>query len=191
MRDRSEEQPAHEAPDAAGASAGERAPAEPPAGGAPQESAGPAQELAAELEALRDRYLRTAAEYENYRRRSERERSEAGVRAQAELVERLLDPLDDLQRVTQYGTETATVDGVLEGVELVERKLFRVLEGAGLEVIDPRGQPFDPTLHDALMTTPTEAREEDDHVAEVFQRGYQFQGILLRPARVQVKKYGG
>lgn len=188
------------APDVADASTGERAPAEPAAAGGPQENGGIAAEagaegaapgLAAELEALRDRYLRTAAEYENYRRRTERERAEIGVRAQAELVERLLETLDDLQRVTQYGAETSTVDGVLEGVELVERKLLRALESAGLEVIDPQGEPFDPTLHDALMTTPTESREEDEQVAEVFQRGYQFKGILLRPARVQVKKYGG
>jgi molecular chaperone GrpE len=148
-------------------------------------------EVSSEVDAQRDRYLRLAAEYDNYRKRTERERTESWVRAQSQLVERLLDPLDDLQRVAHFSAENTTVESLLEGVQLVERKLLRMLEGAGLEMVDPTGERFDPALHEALMTAPAEDREEDDVVGEVFQKGYQFKGVLLRPARVQVKKYEG
>ena len=145
----------------------------------------------AEAEALRERYLRLAAEYDNYRKRTERERAESWTRAQGQLVQQLLDALDDLQRVADFNAETTSVTALLEGVQMVERKLFRTLEGAGLEVLDASGQPFDPALHEALMTAPTEHDHEDETVGQVFQPGYRFKGDLLRPARVQVRKHGG
>jgi molecular chaperone GrpE len=144
-----------------------------------------------ELEAFRDRHLRLAAEYDNYRKRTERERTESWTRAQAQLVERLLDGLDDLQRVAQIDPEQTAAAALVEGVQLVERKLYRALEGAGMERIEADGQPFDPELHEALVSTPTEEPEQDETVAEVFQPGYRFKGVLLRPARVRVHKYEG
>jgi molecular chaperone GrpE len=156
----------------------------------PQEpEAGADRGGASELEAQRDRYLRLAAEYDNYRKRTERERSESWIKAQAQLVERILDPLDDLQRVAHYSVENTSVEALLEGVQMVERKLLRALESAGLEPLDASGQPFDPAIHEAINTAPAESREEDDTVADVYQKGYQLKGVLLRPARVQVKKY--
>lgn len=148
-------------------------------------------DLEAELTAANDRFLRLAAEYDNYRRRTERERGESAARAQAQLAEQLMEPLDDLQRVAQFTEGAPGAEPLLEGVQMVERKLFRALEAAGMVMIDARGQPFDPNLHEALMTVEAESAEEDDTVGEVFQNGYQFKGILLRPARVQVKKYEG
>lgn len=146
---------------------------------------------APDVAAMHERYLRLAAEYDNYRKRTERERSESWVRAQAELVKKILDPLDDLQRVADFTVENTGVEALLEGVQMVERKLMRALESAGMEVLDPARQPFDPALHEALMTAPTEDPEQDDSVGEVFQKGYGFKGILLRPARVQVRKHEG
>jgi molecular chaperone GrpE len=150
-----------------------------------------ADAAAGEMQELKDRYLRLAAEYDNFRKRTDRERMESRDRAQAQLLEKLLEPLDDLQRVAHLDAETTRVDAVLEGVRLVERKLLRSLEAAGLEPLDARGQRFDPTEHDALMITGTEDEAEDDTVGEVFQPGYRFRGLLLRPARVQVRKHGG
>lgn len=144
-----------------------------------------------EQQALQERFLRLAAEYDNFRKRTERERTESWIRAQAELVRKLIEPLDDLQRVADYTVEGTAIETLLEGVQMVERKLLRALEGAGMEVIDASGQPFDPTLHEALMTAPASDPEEDDSVGEVFQKGYGFKGVLLRPARVQVRKYEG
>jgi molecular chaperone GrpE len=144
----------------------------------------------AEVEALRDRYLRLAAEFDNYRKRTERERTESWGRAQAQLVERLLDGLDDLQRVADFAPSTS-VDSLLEGVQMVERKLLRALETAGLEVMEPAGERFDPAAHEALMTGEAEDAEEDETVGMVLQKGYRFNNILLRPARVQVRKFNG
>lgn len=144
-----------------------------------------------EVNELRERLLRLAAEYDNYRKRTERERGEARNRAQSQIVERLLEPLDDLHRVIAVDAAGTTAEAVIEGVRMVERKLYRVLESAGLAAIDAHGKPFDPTVHEALMTAGTEHEHEDDHVGQVFQIGYRFNGTLLRPARVQVKKYEG
>jgi molecular chaperone GrpE len=142
-----------------------------------------------ELARMQDRYLRLAAEYDNYRKRTERERSESWLRAQADLAGRLLDPLDDLSRVSGQDGAEAAASAVIEGVRLVERKLLRTLEEAGLEPVEAAGTPFDPEVHEALMTVPAEEPEEDDMVADVFQEGYRFKGVLLRPARVRVKKF--
>jgi molecular chaperone GrpE len=143
------------------------------------------------LAEMRDRHLRLAAEFDNYRKRVARERSETWQRAQAELAERLLDPLDDLQRFTSADPQDLTEEAVLEGMRLVERKITKTLEAAGLEALDAEGQPFDPEIHEAVTTAPTDDREADESVADVFQRGYRFKGTLLRPARVRVHRYTG
>lgn len=146
--------------------------------------------LQGELEALNDRHLRLAAEFENYRKRIERERSETWTRAQADLVRRILEVLDDLERVCAADPSCTTVETLVEGVELVRRKMGQALEQAGLEAFDPAGQAFDPTTMEAVMTAEAEADEDDDTVAAVFQKGYTFRGHLVRPARVVVRKRG-
>lgn len=146
-------------------------------------------ELAAEKDRLRDQHLRLAADFDNYRKRTEDRLRQRSDRAQADLVSRLLDPLDDLLRVTALEPENkSSVDSIVEGVDLVERKFFRVLGDAGVEVVDPEGEPFDPNTMEAMMRVPTEAEEDDDTVAMVFQRGYTLRGVLIRPARVSVFK---
>ena len=148
-----------------------------------------------ELETLRrerqeatDRHLRLAAEFDNYRKRSERERTELWPRAQGELAGRLLDIMDDLERVAHH-SENATAQTLLEGVQLVEKKLRTVLSAAGLEPIDAENAQFDPNSMDAVAMVPAESPEDDDVVSDVFQKGYRFKGQLLRPARVRVKKH--
>jgi molecular chaperone GrpE len=141
-----------------------------------------------ELDDLQERYLRLAAEYENFRKRTNRERSEMHDRSQGQLITRLLDVLDDLDRLSEFSPESATVDSLLEGVRLIDRKLMRALEVAGLEIVPVEGERFDPEHHEALMLTPTNDPAEDEMVGNVFQPGYRFKGILLRPARVQVKR---
>ncbi|MFS8638556.1 MAG: nucleotide exchange factor GrpE [Gemmatimonadota bacterium] len=178
----------------AGPSAGAESTVSAEGGGASTPADGGAEaELAAlraELETLNDRYLRLAAEFDNYRKRIERERGEAWTRAQAELAARLLESLDDLQRVAAYEADGASIDSVLEGIRLVEKKLRGALEASGLIAIDvAEGQPFDPATMEALMTVPAETSDEDDVIADVFQKGYRFKEILLRPARVRVRKF--
>ena len=178
----------------AGPSAGAESTVSAEGGGASTPADGGAEaELAAlraELETLNDRYLRLAAEFDNYRKRIERERAEAWTRAQADLAARLLESLDDLQRVTAYEADGASIDSVLEGIRLVEKKLRGALEASGLIAIDvAEGQPFDPATMEALMTVPAETSAEDDVIADVFQKGYRFKEILLRPARGRVRKF--
>lgn len=147
------------------------------------------ESLREEFRSLEDRHLRLAAEFNNFRRRAESERTEAWGRAQADLVGRLIDPLDDLRRVTELDEAAASVEALMEGVEMVQRKLLRALSEAGAEVVDPEpGEPFDPESMEAMMRVPTEDEEEDDTVESVLQKGYRFRGHLVRPARVSVRK---
>jgi molecular chaperone GrpE len=138
-----------------------------------------------------DKYLRLAAEYENYRKRTGRERAELTSRAQAELVKQLADALDDLARFAHVDPATVDAATIVQGVDMVEKKFLKTLAAAGLEIIDPVNQTFDPTLHEAVATEPALSPEDDHVVARVFQVGYVFSGQLLRPARVVVKQWNG
>ena len=139
----------------------------------------------------REKYLRLAAEYDNYRKRSMRERSEAEARGQASLIKQLLDPLDDLSRFAHVDPTTVDPATITQGADMVERKLRKVLSGLGLEIIDPVGETFDPSLHEAVTTEPALSPEDDHTVSKVFQVGYRYNGQLLRPARVVVKQWNG
>jgi molecular chaperone GrpE len=139
----------------------------------------------------RDKYLRLAAEYDNFRKRTARERQEAHLRGQADMLKGMIDALDDLGRFAHVDPDSTDARTVVEGVDMVERKLQKTLAGHGMEIINPVGQPFDPALHEAVMTEPAASKDEDHLVARVFQVGYLFNGQLLRPARVVVKQWNG
>jgi molecular chaperone GrpE len=181
-----EDAPVQEAPPLESGTASE-APA--PAGGAtgvPLESPEAAVlRLEDQLKEATERHLRLAAEFDNYRKRVARERLELMDRAQAALVIRLLDVLDDVDRIVASDPGTPA-PALLEATILVEKKLRKELEAAGLERIDPRGQPFDPAVHEAVSIVPPETPEQNHTVAQTFQVGYRFRGNLVRPARVQV-----
>jgi molecular chaperone GrpE len=132
-----------------------------------------------------DRLQRLQAEFDNYRRRTDRERLETGAYAQGLLAERLLPVLDDFDRAIalQKGGESPEV----HGFALIREKLHRALADAGLERIDSEGAVFDPDIHEALMTQEVEA-ERDGVVISELAPGYRFRGRMVRPARVQVGK---
>jgi molecular chaperone GrpE len=138
-----------------------------------------------DLAELKDRHLRLAAEFDNYRKRSSRERAELADRAQASFVAKLLDVLDDLDRLVASDPNTP-LPTLREGLSAVDRKLWKQLEEAGVERIDPAGTTFDPALHEAVSTVPSPDRSRDHMVSATFQPGYRFKGTLVRPARVQV-----
>ncbi len=163
----------------------------------PQETGGPAvvealaseeaiERLQSQFDELQDRYLRIAAEYENFRKRTARERAEMWQNAQAEVISNILDALDDFERVLQLDSTSASAEDVIKGVELVERKLLRELESAGLERVGQVGEAFDPEHHEAVGSLPAQTEEEDHTVGAILQSGYKFGGALIRPARVQV-----
>ena len=147
--------------------------------------------LSRQLGEQQDKYLRLAAEYENFRKRTARERAESHSRAQAELVKHLLDGLDDLARFAHVDPVTVDAGTVVQGVDMVEKKFLKTLGAAGLETVDPVNQSFDPALHEAVSTEPALSPEDDHVVSRVYQLGYLFNGQLLRPARVVVKQWNG
>ena len=172
--------------------ASKQAPAPDAGGGALLESPeGAAERLARELAELNDRHLRLAAEYDNFRKRTTRERTELWATAQADLVARLVDALDDLTRFAHVDPVAVNAKALREGVELVERKLWKELEAARVERIDKVDIPFDPAVHEAVTTAPTTDRARDHTVAAVLQPGYKLGDRLLRPARVQVLTFQG
>ena len=133
----------------------------------------------ARISAERDDYLlrlqRLQADFENYKKRVLKQQSEHQERASEDLVGKLLPVLDNFDLAVAHGTE---------GVQPVYRSLLDVLEGSGLERIDPAGQAFDPNEHDAVMHEPGDNAPE---VIDVLRAGYRWRGRVLRPAMVKVK----
>ena len=143
------------------------------------------------LEEQREKYLRLAAEYDNYRKRSLKERDDAEARGQRELVKQMIEALDDLARFAHVDPEVTDSTTIVEGVQMVERKVLKTLSTAGLEIVNPVDEQFDPARHEAVSTEPAVAEEDDHTVARVYQPGYVFNGQLLRPARVVVRQWNG
>jgi molecular chaperone GrpE len=142
----------------------------------------------AEVEAERDQHLadlqRVAADFDNYRKRSARDQEALVARAHERLVKQLLPVLDNLERALVAAAEHEEQQ-VLEGVELVLRELNEALRKEGLEEIETDGR-FDPHVHEALLTQPSEA--DEGSVIEVLQKGYRLGDRVLRPARVVVSQ---
>jgi molecular chaperone GrpE len=140
--------------------------------------------LRRENEQLRDQLLRKAAEFENYRKRMERDRQQAGIDAAAAVLKGLVPTLDNLDRALESaGGESS----LREGVELIRRELLTFLEGHGVRVENPVGERFDPTRHQALSHEPAPGHPEGT-IVEVFHKGYVYKDRLLRPALVKVAK---
>ncbi len=135
----------------------------------------------------RDEYLdlarRTQADFENYRKRAAKEAAAAGERAKGGLVRELLPVVDNLERALSSAGEGE--QHLAEGVRLVHSELIAVLERNGVEQFDPKGESFDPTVHDALSTRSQDGAEPGV-VLDVVEKGYRANGSVLRPARVVV-----
>lgn len=138
--------------------------------------------LAAEKAELFDRLLRRQADFENFRRRSDREKEEIREFAAMEAVRSLLPVLDDFERALQH--ECADKE-YSRGIELIYQRFYETLTRLGLEPIPAVGQKFDPYQHHAVETVES-AAHEDHTVLEELRRGYNFRGRLLRPAMVRV-----
>jgi molecular chaperone GrpE len=144
------------------------------------------EELRKERDELRDQLLRRRADFENYRKRVERDRQQAGVDAVAALLKAIVPTLDNLDRaLAAPGGE-----GLREGVELIRRDLLALLESQGLTAESPKGARFDPERHQALVHESAPGHEEGT-VVEVFGKGYSYKDRLLRPALVKVAKGDG
>lgn len=146
------------------------------------------EELVAGLRAERDEYLdlaqRAKADFENYRKRAGRESADAERRGRAALARELVPSIDNLERALSAAEEGSEV---ARGVELVHDELRATLARAGVESYDPTGEPFDPTVHEAVSTRAGDGVDAGT-VVETLERGYRLDGQVLRPARVVVSE---
>ena len=150
-----------------------------------QQTATPeAARLTADLDDLRQTLQRRQADFENYRKRIEKERSEDSKRTTARLVEALIPVIDGFEHALAAHRE-AEYESYRKGFELIYKQLLDNIGKLGVERIDPTGKPFDPHLHQAMDRTET-TEQEDGTVLQVFQPGYVFNGRALRPAMVRV-----
>lgn len=150
----------------------------------PQSAADDAEALRREVAALKDQVLRRRAEFENYKRRMERDRAQAQVEAKAAVLKGLVPTIDNLERALEAD---AGPTALREGVELIRRDLMAQLEAHEVSILDPQGQPFDPERHQALSHEHVPGFAEGT-VVEVFRKGYALRDRLLRPALVKVAK---
>lgn len=152
------------------------------------------QEVEQDLDALlseaqreRDEYLelakRTKADFENYRKRVAADVQAASARGKGEIAREVIDAVDNLERALEASDGDGS--GLVSGVEMVLGSLRETLKKHGIEVVDPKGERFDPNQHEALSTMPVEGTESGT-VVEVMQKGYRMDEQLLRPARVVV-----
>ena len=138
-----------------------------------------------EIEALRDQLLRTVAESENIRRRASRDVENAHKYANEKLLEDLLPVLDSLEKALELADQSDDAKAVLEGIEISLRMFRETLERGGVAIVDPLGEPFDPSKHEALAMVPKD-EVEPNSVIEVVQKGYLLNERVVRAARVIV-----
>jgi molecular chaperone GrpE len=166
---------------------------EQPAGGAGEAAIGEAppaedavQALRREKDALQDRLLRTAAEFDNYRKRVDRDRRDQADAALADALQDLLPIMDDLERALQ-APAGGDIDAYRKGVELIHRQMAELLRKRGVKAIETAGADFDPRIHQAVVQEVSTDHREGE-VMEELRRGYMLGDRLLRPSMVKVAK---
>ena len=138
-----------------------------------------------EIENTLDRLLRAQAEYENYKKRMAREKEDLIKFGNERLMKKLLPVLDNFERSLSHAQEANTLDGIIEGIELIRKELLRTLSMFGLREITSKGEKFDPLMHEATARVPANDHP-DGTVDEEFQKGYFMHDRLLRPSMVAV-----
>lgn len=145
----------------------------------------PTQALTAELEREKDKYLRLCAEYDNFRKRTQKEKEAIWSDATAKTVEALLPVIDNLERAVEAAKTSEELESFKKGVELTLRQFLDILQHQEVTEIEALGKPFDPNLHHAVMHVEDE-QVEQSLVTEVFQKGYRIGERVIRPAMVKV-----
>lgn len=140
-----------------------------------------------EAAANHEEFLRKHAEFENFRKRMEREKSEVTKFGHEKLIHELLPVLDSLEKAIEHADESHDFKDLMGGVQLVLKQFLQAMEKFGLVPIEARGKPFDPNLHEAVGHHESD-EHPPDHVVEVFRRGYALHNRLLRPSMVTVSK---
>ena len=139
-----------------------------------------------ELKEMQDRYLRLAAEFENYKRRAQKDQDEYRKYAQEQLLKEILPVFDNLQRALKHARQSGNTDGVLQGVELTLKQYLEILSRFGVQPIQSMGMPFDPAVHQAVATVQPKRGQKPNTVVEEYEKGYYLHDRVLRPAMVTV-----
>ena len=153
----------------------------------PEQGDASVAELTKQRDEFYDRLLRKTAEFDNYRKRTDRERLQLSEAAAADLLTELLPLVDDMERALKADSGSDASGGIRKGIELIHKQLLDVLRKRGVKPIDALGADFDPHYHQAVSHEPAEGRREGE-VIEEFRRGYMLGDRLLRPAMVKVAK---
>ena len=141
--------------------------------------------LRADADESRDKYLRTLADFDNFRKRQRDETARLVSCGREELIQKLLPVIDNFRRALESAEAGHSYEALVEGASLTLRQMTEMLEKEGVEPIEAAGKPFDPEFHEAMMTVETD--EYPDHsVIDEFETGYILNGKVLRPARVRV-----
>ncbi len=148
--------------------------------------AAPADKTGSELAELKDKYLRLYADFENYRRRTAKEKLDLISNANEGVLKALIPVVDDFERAMQSIQTTEDVDAVKEGVELIYNKLFKTLEGKGLKPMVSKGEPFDADLHESVTQFPAPSDDMKGKVIEEIEKGYYLNDKVIRFAKVIV-----
>ena len=145
------------------------------------------EKLTADLAELNQRFLRTAADFENYKRRTAQEKDDLLKYSNARLMGELLPVLDNFQLALRTPGESQEAQNVIKGVEMIYRQMVQALEQAGMTKIEAVGQPFNPNLHEAIMQVEDDTVPEDT-VVEELRAGYMLKERVIRPSMVKVSK---
>ena len=140
------------------------------------------KEAEAKVVEYKDGWARSQAEFQNYRKRIERDNEMMYASMKGDIIKKVLPALDDLERAL---ANRPAEDAWASGIELIARKMQNILEGEGLKRIDAKGKPFDPNFHEAISHEPND-EVESEHVIDVVQNGYMLGERVIRPALVRV-----
>ena len=146
----------------------------------------PLAEAQAQIEELKDRYLRTVAEFENFKRRTQKEKAELIFNGSEKTVSAILPILDDMERAAANAEKTDDIHALEEGWELIFKKLLKTLEGLGVKKIETQDKPFDVDFHEAVAMVPNVEDDKKGKVIDCVQTGYTLNEKVIRHAKVAV-----
>ena len=152
-----------------------------------EEGTSSGKEENAELVQLKDKYLRTLAEYENFRKRSEKEKAQMFELGAKSIIEQLLPVVDNFERALEHIPEEEKENSFTKGVEGIYKQIQKMFSDCDIQAIEAVGQKFNPALHNAVMTE-EEGDAEEDTVTADLQKGYTYRGNVVRHSMVKVKK---
>ena len=146
------------------------------------------EELTAQVDELKDKFLRKSAEFDNFRRRMMKEKIENSKLANSDTLTALLPVLDDFDRAKKHAEDNDKADTFAEGVGLIQQKLHNILRGKGLVAMESNGEDFNPDLHEALTEIPAPTEELKGKVVDTIEKGYYLNDVIIRHAKVVVGK---